>query len=373
MLVSLAQIKKKKGVLKNGAGKFTDKTSVREQLKLPSRMRLMGDCGAFTYLHQPAPPYSPEEAARLYDKLGFDIGASVDHIVFPGMTTMHCTGERLELTEAQLQERVEITTTNARRFLEVTRAEKMTFTPMGVIQAVSIQQFGDLFQEYVQMGYDYIALGGLVPKRTQEIIRILTEIAGRRREVPKGSEVKLHLFGVMREDLAPRMADLTVTSFDSASYLRKAWLRSEKNYLTPEGQWYAAIRVPFHSNPRFKAVGLPTPELQALEQASLRALMDYDQNTTQLTTVLSAVWEYDRLFTRKSNDGHRLKEAYIRTLEEKPWKRCPCPFCRDIGIHVAIFRGINRNRRRGFHNLWVFKRRLEATGGTQAQTGSASP
>ena len=36
----------------------------------------------------------------------------------------------------------------------------------------------------------------------------------------------------------------------SASFLRKAWLRSGQNYLAPNGEWYAAIRVPQASNPR---------------------------------------------------------------------------------------------------------------------------
>ncbi len=45
---------------------------------------------------------------------------------------------------------------------------------------------------------------------------------------------------------------------------------------------------------------------------------------------------------------------YKRTLEEKPWKECDCPICRSIGIEVVIFRGNNRNRRRGFHNTYVF-------------------
>jgi len=45
---------------------------------------------------------------------------------------------------------------------------------------------------------------------------------------------------------------------------------------------------------------------------------------------------------------------YKRTLQEKPWKECDCPICRSIGIEVVIFRGNNRNRRRGFHNTYVF-------------------
>jgi hypothetical protein len=45
-------------------------------------------------------------------------------------------------------------------------------------------------------------------------------------------------------------------------------------------------------------------------------------------------------------------------LAAKPWSSCPCDVCRTLGYHVILFRGAERNRRRGFHNLWVFYRRL---------------
>ena len=43
---------------------------------------------------------------------------------------------------------------------------------------------------------------------------------------------------------------------------------------------------------------------------------------------------------------------------DRPWLRCPCDICRKLDYHVILFRGAERNRRRGFHNVWVFYRRL---------------
>ena len=51
-------------------------------------------------------------------------------------------------------------------------------------------------------------------------------------------------------------------------------------------------------------------------------------------------------------------DAYREILEEQPWKKCPCGICKRIGIHVMLFRGAERNRRRGFHNVHVLYRRL---------------
>lgn len=54
-----------------------------------------------------------------------------------------------------------------------------------------------------------------------------------------------------------------------------------------------------------------------------------------------------------------LLDDYRRTLRARPWERCRCPICEELGIEVAIFRGNNRNRRRGFHNTRRFYDQFE--------------
>jgi hypothetical protein len=49
-----------------------------------------------------------------------------------------------------------------------------------------------------------------------------------------------------------------------------------------------------------------------------------------------------------------LLEEYREILRERPWERCACPICTEHGIQVGIFRGNDRNRRRGFHNMRRF-------------------
>ncbi|WP_336365140.1 queuine tRNA-ribosyltransferase tRNA-guanine transglycosylase [Halalkalicoccus salilacus] len=50
---------------------------------------------------------------------------------------------------------------------------------------------------------------------------------------------------------------------------------------------------------------------------------------------------------------------YERLLRAEPWRECNCPVCTEHGIEVAIFRGNNRNRRRGFHNTRRFYDQFE--------------
>jgi hypothetical protein len=52
------------------------------------------------------------------------------------------------------------------------------------------------------------------------------------------------------------------------------------------------------------------------------------------------------------DEGHR--DAYEELLRREPWTECDCRICQEYGIEVAIFRGNNRNRRRGFHNTRRF-------------------
>ena len=42
----------------------------------------MGDCGAFTYINDDVPPYTPDEVIDFYDECGFDLGISIDHVIF---------------------------------------------------------------------------------------------------------------------------------------------------------------------------------------------------------------------------------------------------------------------------------------------------
>jgi hypothetical protein len=74
-----------------------------------------------------------------------------------------------------------------------------------------------------------------------------------------------------------------------------------------------------------------------------------------LEPTLDVLLEYERLYDPKANH----EAEYRETLGARPWEHCQCDICRKIGHHVILFRGAERNRRRGFHNVWTFYRRLQ--------------
>lgn len=73
--------------------------------------------------------------------------------------------------------------------------------------------------------------------------------------------------------------------------------------------------------------------------------------------VLESVNEYSALLQRKKTYNH-FSERHQELLNERPWKKCKCKVCKDAGIDIVVFRGANRNRRRGFHNTWVFYHKI---------------
>ncbi|VVB92393.1 Queuine tRNA-ribosyltransferase [uncultured archaeon] len=350
--------------LKNGDNEtytIRNHTNIRDYLKIPkdSSLKVMGDCGAFGYVKEKAPPlpfYSVENVSNIYDKLGFDYGVSVDHLVVDYvMVRDEITGKKLKniLSRDEKDERIEITLKNAKKFLKLHNKKKYNFIPIGVAQGYDTDTYRESVKSLIEMGYKYIALGGLVQYKSDFIIGILTEIQ------PFIKGINVHLFGVLRPGHLNDFESFGVTSFDSASFLRKAWLRSGQNYLAPNGKWYAAIRVPQATNPRLlkhaNLNGFSIDDLIKMEQDALRALIKYDKGKINVDDTLDIILKYDNLLLRDSNDGENLKEKYERTLLDRPWKSCSCNVCKKIGIHVIIFRGTNRNKRRGFHNTWIFR------------------
>lgn len=71
-----------------------------------------------------------------------------------------------------------------------------------------------------------------------------------------------------------------------------------------------------------------------------------------------AVWPVVGEYAKQMGDEDLL-ETYRELLRDQPWQECGCEVCADLGIDVAIFRGNNRNRRRGFHNTRNFYDQFE--------------
>jgi hypothetical protein len=132
------------------------------------------------------------------------------------------------------------------------------------------------------------------------------------------------------------------------------------NYYTPAGNFVALRIPPSEGNQslraRIRAGQLDQQVVCQAEENALQAVRAYDRESGTLTTALSALRDYEQIFDTQDRDR---TEEYRATLEARPWGKCSCAICDCWQVEVAIFRGTERNKRRGFHNLWVFNQTLQ--------------
>jgi hypothetical protein len=348
--------------LPGAAGKYTMahrhrlyRHGVRQFFRLDAapgpRVVTMGDCGAFSYVRDEAPPYTPDQVIDFYAECGFDLGISVDHVIlgYDPVADTKPDHEQIGGWAARQQ----LTLDLADEFLARCQARKATFEPVGVAQGWSPASYASAVGQLQRIGYSRIAIGGMVPLKTHEILACLQQVS-----TVRDPGIRLHLLGITRHASIAQFAALGVTSFDSTSAFRQAFKDDKDNYHTSE-RTYTALRVPqVDGNPRLKAAiqAGRTDQRDAIkrEQACLRLLRSYDGGKASVRDVLEALVSYQEIF-----DGRRdYRQAYQTILEEAPWKNCPCGICEPAGIDVAVFRGSERNKRRGFHNVYAFRQRL---------------
>lgn len=310
---------------------------VHRLLRVPRHFPVMGDCGAFGYIDKEKPPYTTEDVIDYYTRLDFDYGVSVDHLI-------------VTATDTARQFRYDLTIQNAEDFLKAHRKAKLAWEPIGAVQGWDAESYANAAENYIKMGYRYIALGGLVRSATNEILTIVKKV---RSVIPK--QTLLHVFGVARPAALHPFVDLGVNSVDSASVLRQAWMRTKDSYLLEDAS-YAALRIPeaeksFRAKRMKEHASLDPATIATLEKEALRTVRGYAAGKCSLDSALNALLDYDRHVTAERVD---MSSLYRKTLQDRPWDRCGCAICQKHGVEVVIFRGNNRNRRRGFHNTYVF-------------------
>lgn len=344
---------------------------VRKFLRLDkpefAHLDIFGDCGAFTYVSDERPPYTPAEMVDFYDECGFTHGCSVDHIIFD----FDPAAIGMEGGSADAKHRFDITLENADGFRQEALAIGASFTPLGVVQGWSPGSMAEAARRLVAMGYDYLALGGMVPLKSPEIKMCLAAI---RDAVP--TLTKLHILGFAKAEDIDSFHSFDIASFDTTSPLIRAFKDAKQNYYLPgDGlglRYFTSIRVPQAiENPRLQRgvkMGLFRAEdLLRMEAAALGSLRAFDRGDADLEETLHNILVYSApLFEEKpyedcknSTTLARLAIRYRETLTEKPWKQCPCAICTTASVDVIIFRGSNRNKRRGIHNLAVYKNHIE--------------
>lgn len=322
---------------------------------------LLGDCGAFSYVREEKPPYGVSEMLDYYADCGFTHAVSIDHVILgydesldsANLFNSHSSSLDNIAVPEEWKRRYSLTLELAEQFLAACDRDRAPFSPIGIAQGWSPASYRDAVKRLVEMGYDYVALGGMVPLMAPQVMRVLDAV----RSV--ASDVKLHLFGFAKVDDLHRFVPYNIESFDSTSPLLRAFKDGTKNYLG-QGRWFTAIRVPnADESNKFKGdilAGVKTQKhLRALEEKSLTAIRAFAAHQIGVEEALHSIEQYGNEMGKKVP-----VYAYRDLLSARPWESCACRVCREVGVEVVVFRGSNRNRRRGFHNLWAFYQQLKA-------------
>lgn len=339
-----------------GAGKYTGaqrarlyRLGVRGFFRLPDAVESLGDNGAFNYADELVPPVTVGETLDFYEGCGFDAGVSVDHIIF-GYDPV----ASLETVDPAWAERRRITLRLAEEFITRVTDQGLKLQPVGAAQGWSPASYSDSVRQLQDMGYRRIALGGMVPLKTKDILECLQAI-----DVVRSPTTELHLLGITRVESMDAFSEYGVTSFDSTSAFRQAFMDDRNNFHT-EHDSFIALRVPqVDGNPALKrailAGRVSQKEAVAQERVCLRTLREFDGSDQAVQRALAELGAYESICqVKKSYLGE-----YERTLGAAPWNSCECSLCRKLGIEIAIFRGTERNKRRGFHNMSVLANKMK--------------
>ena len=221
----------------------------------------------------------------------------------------------------------------------LTKSKSCGFSPIGVAQGWSPKSYAKAVSSLQKMGFRRIALGGMVPLRTPQIMEALEAVS----EVT-ATDTSFHLLGVTRLARMSEFERFGVRSFDSTSPLMQALKDAKDNYYTVEGETYAAIRVPqVAANTAFgrrvQSGAVDGPQARVLERQSLDALAAFDAGRAGVEEVVEVLVRYEKLH---GNPGKSYENDYMRVLTAAPWKECSCAVCRELGIHVIMFRGAER-------------------------------
>jgi hypothetical protein len=348
------------------------RVGAREHLRFNSpenrNKPIFGDCGAFSYAKLTKPPYTASDTVEFYGAGRFTHGCSIDHIIFE----FNSNAKGLTGGSEDSKERYDITLELASEFIKESKELGKSFTPIGVIQGWSPDSMALSALNLIKMGYRYLAIGGLVPLNVKEIHQAVTCI---HEAVSKWPSVKLHLLGFAKADNLDEFFKYPkLASFDSTSPLIKAFKDSTRNYFLPKKNeilYFTAIRIPqaienIKLKNHAKSGAFTQEHLIKLEKSALTTFRCFAKKKSSLESTLDSVIEYTRplLWTKSITEDemerklHILRAKYQKTLEARPWELCKCNICKDIGHEAIIFRGSNRNRRRGIHNLYVYHNHL---------------
>ena len=240
MLISLSTLGISKGSSYSQGQRFRMmREGIREFLRFPCKnfqgdpdeYPIMGDCGSFSKDKENA-KLDLKEILEYYEACGFTHGISPDQII----VEKNESWVNLKKTPSKIITQAEYTSQKAEEFFVQSKINKVSFEPVGVVQGWSLKSFSRYANKLVEIGYKYIALGGLASRPTKEIYRIALEVITK---IPP--HVKVHILGFNRFDYLEKFHGLGIYSFDSTSPLLRAFKDARFSGMSPAEDGFSSF------------------------------------------------------------------------------------------------------------------------------------
>jgi hypothetical protein len=259
------------------------------------------DCGAFHYTKMAVPRFkmggyvSAKTAFREYQERhltrGLDIPyllCSPDHIIAPNTD------------DGVVERRREFTLTSARIFIDLCD-DVNNATAVGVVHGRNMKERAEMTRELVEIGYEYIAFGGLVPlsRNQAAVISQLTgsdHLSGHLSNVrigensplgiAKSAGVKTHLFGLNSPDWYRWSKRLGVDSFDGSKLSTEGavngiiWIENE----------FSIDKVPKNASALYRRLGVKN--IGRRERVKNKALGHFEFSDDGGINPDNPAWEY---------------------------------------------------------------------------------
>jgi hypothetical protein len=259
------------------------------------------DCGAFHYTKMAVPRFkmggyvSAKTAFRQYQERhltrGLDIPyllCSPDHIIAPNTD------------DGVVERRREFTLTSARIFIDLCD-DVNNATAVGVVHGRNTKERAEMTRELVEIGYEYIAFGGLVPLSRNQAV-VISQLTGsdhlsghlsnvRISEnsplgIAKSAGVKTHLFGLNSPDWYRWSKRLGVDSFDGSKLSTEGavngiiWIEND----------FSIDKVPKNASALYRRLGVKN--IGRRERVKNRALGHFEFSDDGGINPDNPAWEY---------------------------------------------------------------------------------
>ena len=246
---------------------------------------IIGDSGAHSYRAEDNPPYSCQDLLEFYAQGQFNYGMVLDMVASPWVKAGG-------LSPTELERRLQVSLTNAEICLELQAKYQYPVELLGVVQGWDEDSYRRCARELLKLEFGYIAIAG-----QRNLTLLKAAILATLDEIQKtGRSVKVHVLGTGSPKILSFYLAHDITSFDSATWFRQAWMSGKHNYFMAHGTQHTSYR------------------------ATRIGLGNFDPKDLTWETKIT----------------------------------CPCPVCKAVGQQILLFRGHERNTRRGFHNVYQY-------------------